>query len=122
MLRTGAHLIHSGEFNAEICNAIQQSGSLLVGLSSLFGAGVYAYYPNCVPARYRGAPFVVFQVQPVHMIVEIAEVYIRGAWPAADSYFFILRGLIGSYIKVSILGFVDCPEFPIYPGNLYYTQ
>jgi hypothetical protein len=122
MLHIGVHLINHGDFDVAICRAIQQSQSLRVGPNTMYGAGVYAYYVDRVPIRFPGSPFVVFQPLPARGLIEITEVYLSGMQGKSDSCFFLVRGPVGSMIHMAILGFVNCPQFPAYAANLYYTQ
>jgi len=64
---------------------------------------------------------VVFQALPVSAMIEMAEIHSRGGPYAADSRFFVLRAPIGTAIRVAVLGFLNCPGFPTYPGPLSYV-
>lgn len=121
MLLIGVHRINQGTFNQTICQSIQQSSSLVVGQSTTHGSGVYAYYPDRVPRNSQGHALVVFQALPVSAMIEMAEIYIRGGPYAADSRFFVLRAPIGTAVQVAVLGFLNCPGFPMYSGELYYV-
>ena len=122
MMRIGAHLINHGESDTEVCQSICRTESLIVGPNTYDGAGVYAYFPDRIPLRFQGAPLVVFQARPVRAMIEVAEIYIPGMSRVSDSLFFVLRGSIGTSIRVSILGFANCPGFPSYAGTLYFTS
>jgi hypothetical protein len=121
MLLIGAHRINHGTFDPQICQQIQQSSTLVVGQGTTYGAGGYAYYPNRIPGAFRRDPFVVFQALPVRAMIDMGDIYIPGGPYAGDTRFFVLRGAIGAAIQVAMLGFVNCPGFPTYPGQLYFT-
>ena len=120
MLFMGAHRINHGTFDAQICRQIQQHNTLVVGPGTMYGAGVYAYYSDRIPVRFREDPLVVFQAVPVRARIELATMTLRRG-TAPDIHFFVLRGTIGAAIPVAVLGFVNCPAFPAYPGQLSYV-
>lgn len=120
MLLLGAHRINHGTFDVQICRLMQQRNTLIVGTSTMYGAGVYAYYPDRLPGRLREDPFVIFQAVPVRAQIELAAIILRRG-TAPDIHFFVLRGTIGTALPVAVLGFVNCPGFPAYPGQLSYV-
>ncbi len=121
MLLLGVHRINHGTFDTQICQAIQQNSTLVIGTRTTYGAGVYAYFPDRVPRNSRPDPFVVFQALPAAAMIEMADIYIRGGPYASDVRFFVLRGTISAAIRVAVLGFMNCPGFPTYPGDVYYV-
>lgn len=121
MLLLGVHRINKGQFDAGICGQILSRNGLIAGLgSTYFGSGVYAYYPDQIPVRFRGDPCVVFQASYQHMQVDMRDVRIPGTITTSDQRFFVLRASPGSIVAVAILGFINCPGFPMYPGTLSY--
>jgi hypothetical protein len=86
----------------------------------MYGAGVYAYYPDRVPLQYQGDPLVIFQALPVRACLDTREVFLKGR-ADIDIHFFAIRGTIGAAIPVALLGFVNCPRFSSYHGRLYYV-
>jgi len=122
MLLICAHRINHGTYDRHICEQIQRSSALVIGPNTVYGAGVYAYYPDRIPRNFRRDPFVVFQALPMAALSEVADVFIYGGPYASDVRFFVLRGTrtTGNAIRVAILGFVNCQGFPPYPGDLYY--
>lgn len=124
MLLIGAHRINHGGFDANICQQIQQNQGLLVGPTSFYGTGVYAYYADHVPARHRHDPFVVFQVSMRQQMVEVRHILMQGqqqgSFVSPGSRFFVLSGAAATVVPVLILGFVNCPGLLIYRGLLYF--
>jgi len=120
----GAHLINKGSFDPAICQQIQRTGILVVGPNTWYGAGVYAYYADRIPATHRGKATVIFQVQHVNQRAEIMDICLPGHHTMADGRFFLLRvpGVtIGTAIAVTVLGFVNCPSLSTFPGRPYYV-
>lgn len=120
MIILGAHRISRGSFDAHVCGRISANNGILVGATSHYGSGVYAYYPDKIPVRYRGSPFVIFQPNYVRGKMVLQDIYIDNQPVGSDGRFFVLPGSQGSIISVSILGFVNCPGFPVYSGTLAY--
>lgn len=121
MLLIGAHRINHGTFDSVICQDIQQQSRLRVGSTTVHGAGVYAYYPDRVPGRFRHAPVVVFQVLPQNGIISLKAIRVKGGPYAVDTLFFVLPAAVGRYVQVAVLGFVNCHDFPPFPGELSYA-
>lgn len=123
----GAHLINKGKFDPSIGESINQMEALIPGNATWFGSGIYAYYVDHVPHKFRGKPFVVFEPIAVRGVLTLIQVVARGiqspgGMTTPDRRFFLLPGAIGNPLKVRLLGFVDCPSpLPKYPGALYYV-
>jgi hypothetical protein len=121
MLVLGAHRMNKGQFDAGICGQIVASRALLVGGGAThFGAGAYAYYADSIPVRFRRDPLVIFQVVYQRMQADIRHVRVPGSFITADQLFFVLLAPIGRTVPIDIVGFVNCPNFPPYPGTLVY--
>jgi hypothetical protein len=121
MLLLGAHRMNKGQFDAGICGRIVANQALLVGGGAThFGAGAYAYYADTVPVRFRSDPFAVFQVAYQRMQADVRHVRVPGSFITADQPFFVLLAPVGRMIPIDLLGFVNCPNFPTYPGTLVY--
>ena len=121
MLLLGAHRINKGQFDAGICGQILSRNGLIAGVgSTYFGSGAYAYYPDKIPARFRGDSFVVFQTSYQRMQLDVRDIRLPGAMITSDQRFFVLPASPGSMVAVAILGFVNCPGFQNYPGTLSY--
>lgn len=123
MLLLGAHRIDKGTFSSQTCAQIVNNGGLLVGTNTAYGAGVYAYYPDKIPRRFRGDPFVVFEVPPqIRTGRVIKDIYVVGvSTVAGETRFFMLPGAMGNIVQVAILGFINCPNFAPYPGTLTFV-
>jgi hypothetical protein len=123
MILLGAHRINKGQFDVGICNQIISSNGLTAGGgSTFFGTGAYAYYLDTIPARFRGDSFVIFQAAyDGRGRLEARDIRVLGAYTAPDRQFFVLPASPGSTVAVAILGFINCPGFPTYPGTLLYT-
>jgi hypothetical protein len=79
---------------------IQQNQRLLVGTTSLYGAGVYAWYPQTMPASLAMWPQVIFEIDD-NTIVPVCK---RDGTPME---FFRIPGPIGSYVSITVQGFVN---------------
>ena len=126
MTVVGAHRINKGKMDVSICEAIAQTGALRPGDGTFYGAGVYAYYADHVPRDFLGDPFAVFEPIPHRGRINMLGIFSRGVsapqgTSTPDRRFFLLPGEVGKPIKVAILGFVNCPGLPKYPGILYYV-
>jgi hypothetical protein len=123
MLRIGVHCINHGSFDPQICLQIYHQSTLVVGHGTAHGSGVYAYYPDRVPRSLQGNPFVVFQALPVRQHMEIADIYVQGTAFSADTRFFVLRAIIGTPIRIAVIGFINCqhPQLLAYGGRIYYV-
>lgn len=123
MLIVGAHRINHGGFDGGICQQIRDSRSLR-GYGA-YGYGAYAYYADRVPVKFRSDPFVIFQPLATRSALEITHVRIPGLsasnYQVGDTFFFVVRGVVGSTIPIAVLGFINCPGFPQYEGRLYYS-
>ena len=121
MLLLGAHLINAGQFDKDICQQINAVNGLMVGGgATYFGTGVYAYYPDMIPVRYRRSPLVIFQASYRRGQLDVRLVRVPGSFITADQPFFVLLAPAGRTIPIDLLGFINCPNFPPYPGTLMY--
>lgn len=122
MILIGVHRINKGTYDQFTCNQIYQQQQLLVGSNTMFGAGVYAYYHNAVPSEWRDDPHVVFQPLPNRAELHISHIILPGTNYSPDSRFFVLPAPCNSYVKIAVLGFVNCPSpaLPKYPGQLIF--
>ena len=99
MFIVGAHRINHGNFDAGICGQIISRCGLLVGTSSGFGSGVYAYYPDKVPSDFRDDPLVVFQIKHLRSELLLRDVHIVKVLVGSDRKFFVIPARQGKYIK-----------------------
>lgn len=120
MLIVGVHRINHGSFDAGICGQIISKCGLLVGTTSQFGSGVYAYYADKIRVDFRGDPMVVFQVKHLRCEILLRDIHIVKPLVGSDSRFFVLPAPQGNIVPISILGFANCPGFPAYSGTLAY--
>ena len=121
MLLIGAHRINHGTFDPVICQDIRQHSRLRVGSMTVQGAGVYAYYTDRVPGRFRRDPFVVFQVLPQNGTIFLKAIRVKGGPYAVDTLFFVLPAAVGRHVPIAVLGFVNCHGLPHFPGELFYA-
>ena len=98
----GIHcLAHGDKAEARrIAVDIQQNQRLLVGTASVYGAGVYAWYPQTMPPYLSMWPQVIFEIDD-HTIAPVCK---RDGTPLG---FFRIPGAIGSYVSVIVRGFVN---------------
>jgi hypothetical protein len=99
----GAHLLaHGNRMEARrIAADIRQHHRLLVGTTTLYGAGVYAWHPHRMPPYVAVGPHVIFEID------EKAVVEIRYRTTGVSRGFFLIPGAIGEYISVHVLAFVN---------------
>jgi hypothetical protein len=117
----GAHVINKGIYSAEVVTRIEQSSGLIVGTGTVYGAGVYAYYADAVPARFADSPMVVFQLPASgRRRWDVREVYIRGLPGVHGSRFFLVPAPIGSTVPVAVLGFLNTSIGRTFMGTLCY--
>ena len=96
----GIHLLADGSKSRarEIAPDINQYQRLLVGVTTTFGAGVYAWYPSCLPDHLKSWPQVYFEIDDT--IIE--EVILRDGRSLG---FFRMPGNIGNYVTISVIEF-----------------
>lgn len=98
----GIHLLAHGD-QAEarrIALDIRRYQRLLVGTSSMYGAGAYAWYRDCLPRNLQDWPQVLFEIDE-NVIIEIRT------RAGISRGFFRIPGTIGSYVSIHVLGFAN---------------
>jgi hypothetical protein len=94
-------LAHGDKAEARrIAGDIQQYQRLLVGTGTWYGAGVYAWDPDHLPAQLRRAPQVVFEVDESQIIRVCRR---DGTWLG----FVRIPGQIGDYVRIEVVAFAN---------------
>jgi hypothetical protein len=98
----GIHILAHGEQieARKIAQDIEQYQRLLVGHTTAFGAGAYAWHLDCVPGDLQDWPQVLFEIDDT----EIIEIHRRDGEPLG---FFRIPGEIGSYVSIRVLAFIN---------------
>jgi hypothetical protein len=124
-LLVGAHRINNGIYDQATCQSIQRDRALWV-TRGVHGHGVYAYYADLVPTRFRGDPFVVFEPDRRAGVVDIRDVLTRAdpfGYFNGLPFFLIPSSPLTNSLQISILGFVNCPGLsPPVDFDLQFTR
>ena len=98
----GIHILAKGsqEQARRIAPDIQRYNQLLIGTSTMHGAGVYAYYEKCLPCNLKDWPQVLFEVDS-EAIVDVRRM------DGESRGFFRIPGAIGSCVNVVIIEFAN---------------
>ena len=98
----GIHILAHGD-KAEagrIAIDIQQHQRLLVGVNSVYGVGVYAWYRDYLPSNLHNWPQVLFEIDDSNIVP------IRKRDGTALG-FFRIPGAIGSYVSIHVLALIN---------------
>lgn len=97
----GIHILGHGDRGEaqRIALDVQQYQRLLIGTTTLFGAGAYAWYPAALPANLQYAPQVLFHIDEKQIIP------ICNRKTGIPRGFFRIPGAIGDYVSIQVLQF-----------------
>lgn len=98
----GIHILAHGDKTQarRIAIDIQNNQRLLVGTASVYGAGVYAWYPNTLPRYLSIWPQVLFEIDDT-VIMPICK------RDGTSMGFFRIPSPIGSYVTIAVQAFVN---------------
>ena|SRR5215211_89384 len=98
----GIHILaHGNKADARhIAVDIQQNQRLLVGTGTVYGAGVYAWYPHTMPSYLSMWPQVIFEIDDTRIIPVCKR-------NGTHLGFFRIPGPIGSYVTIAVQTFVN---------------
>ena len=98
----GIHILAKGSKTKalEIAPDIQKTQRLFVGSSTWFGAGAYAWHPDCFLESLRHKPQVLFEIDDGAII----DLFHRDGTPWG---FFLIPGDIGSYVTIDVVEFIN---------------
>lgn len=98
----GIHLLAHGNGTEarRIALDIEQYQRFLVGTSSMYGAGAYAWYTDHIPRDLQNWPQVLFEIDD-KAIIDIRK---RDGTPRG---FFRIPGAIGSYVSIHVLAVIN---------------
>jgi hypothetical protein len=107
----GCHVIAKGDQSLApgIARKIIQSGGLQIN-QGMWGTGVWAYYVDMVPSWRKLEPMVVFDVDEKYVTKKPNPLPYK-----RDFAYMKMSGSPFDYIPISILGFFNLPNFPVYP-------